>query len=767
MWQKQKFFHPAIFLQKHNIPLRQKKVLTMSFAHLHVHTDYSVDGIARIPKLFAEAERLGLQGLAITDHGTMAGVPAFLREAEKHPGVKPVVGCEFYIETDTRLCHLILLAKDLAGYHSLIRLCSFARQGPDDARPCITHELLERYHAGLVCSSACIGGEIPQAILAGDIGKARDIARWYKDIFGEDFYLEVALHAGGDDVPLASCDDREAYNRSNDGLVAKQIISANGIFRLSGELGIKVIVTNDVHFVRKDDAIAQDAFLCRSHRKRLSDPNRIRYSHLEYLKSEEEMRTLYPEHPEVADNTGEVLGKISRYSIAEKPSFPKLSDHPDKALLDAVSEGAAARYGTVTRSIEERMLHEVSAIWEKGLSDYFLMLKEMVDWARSRGIAVGVGRGASPSSIVCYCLRITEVDPLRHGLLFERFLRTGHGPFPPVDIDFEAARKEEVIGHLKERYGQDCVALVPYYWTMEKGSAWDIVDMDPLRGVIWNQSISDNTVIISPGPLWERLPVEIAEGLPGGDHTLLSQYDGRGAEEAGVVKINLVSLSVLDVIKESVRLIRKRRRWTDIRLEEIPLDDGETLKVFDSGDTADIFMFQCEGDREWLKAFAPNSFSDLVLLNALYRPGPMEFLPECLARKRGEKKAVYEIPGLEDILSESYGLPAYQEQIMQIGRLVGLDPEDSGMLWKRVGIRTLSSPDLKELFIESGVRKGHPAEVMEALYARLEKEGSYAFNKSHSVCYTLHAFRCAWLKANYPEEYARAYSALTPRNMKR
>ncbi len=690
----------------------------MSFAHLHVHTDYSVDGIARIPKLFAEAERLGLQGLAITDHGTMAGVPAFLREAEKHPGIKPVVGCEFYVETDTRLCHLILLAKDLTGYHNLVRLCSFARRGPNDARPRITHNLLERYHGGLVCSSACIGGEIPQAILAGNIDKARDIARWYKDLFGEDFYLEVALHAGGDDVPLASCDDREAYNRSNDGLVAKQITSANGIFRLGGELGIKVIVTNDVHFVGKDDAIAQDAFLCRSHRKRISDPGRIRYSHLEYLKSEEEMRALYPEHPEVADNTVEVLGKISRYSIAEKPSFPKLSDNPDRALLDAVSEGAAARYGAVTRSIEVRMLHEVSAIRERGLSNYFLMLKEMVDWARSQGIAVGVGRGASPSSIVCYCLGITDVDPLRYGLLFERFLRSRHDPFPPVDIDFEADRKEEVIGHLKERYGQDCVALVPYYWTIGEHTAWDIVDMNPLRGVIRNQSISDNTVILSPYPLWECLPVEVAEGLPDGDHTLLSQYDDRGAEEAGVVKINLVSLGVLDVIKESVRLIRERR-GTDVRLEGIPLDDRETLKVFDSGDTADIFMFQSEGVREWLKAFAPNTFSDLVLLNALYRPGPLEFLPECLARKRGEEKVVYESPGLEDILSESYGLPAYQEQIMRINDLVGLEPKDSDKHWK----------------------------------------GHYAFNKSHSVCYTLLAFRCAWLKAHYPEEYAQAYRA--------
>ena len=549
----------------------------MSFTHLHVHTDYSVDGIAKIPDLFKEAGRLGQPGLAITDHGTMAGVPAFLHEARKYPDIKPVVGCEFYLESNRHLYHLVLLAKNLKGYHNLVKLCSAARTGHNDSRPRITHELLQRYHENLICTSACIGGEIPQAILTGDYDKAKEIASWYKGLFGEDFYLEVSLHKGGQEVRLACSDDRGAYIRANHELVAKQTATVDCILRLADELGIKLIATNDVHFVSKGDAIAHDAFLCSSHNKLVSDPNRIRYSHLEYLKSEEEMSAVFPDHPELLGNTAEILSKVERYDIMKKPQFPVMHDL-DSEFFDAVRAGAEKRYGKITPEIEKRIQFEVHEIFGQDLTDYFLMMKEIADRIRARGISMSPGRGAAPSSIVCYCLGITDVDPVQFGLLSGRFIWQGRPTLPWIDLDVQDGRWDEVLSIMTDMFGQDGIALVPVYPELSKLTAWNavakqlgvserefkkILDLlrrdcfptqkkreehqakvkeaydnasdaakeafecaEKLSGVIYGQSIHASALAISKGPLSDTVPVEIALGLPDEEHSLITQYDG-------------------------------------------------------------------------------------------------------------------------------------------------------------------------------------------------------------------------------------------------
>jgi DNA polymerase-3 subunit alpha len=787
----------------------------MSFTHLHVHTDYSVDGIAKIPDLFKEAGRLGQPGLAITDHGTMAGVPAFLHEARKYPDIKPVVGCEFYLESNRHLYHLILLAKNLKGYHNLVKLCSAARTGHNDSRPRITHELLQRYHENLICTSACIGGAIPQAVLAGDYDKAKEIASWYRGLFGEDFYLEVSLHKGGQEVRLACSDDRGAYLRANHELVAKQTAACECILRLAAELGIKVIATNDVHFVSKDDAIAHDAFLCSSHNKLVSDPDRIRYSHLEYLKSEEEMAAVFPNHPELIGNTMEILSKVEKYDISMKPQFPQMPHNSDKEFFDAVWAGAEKRYGKITPEIEKRIQFEVCEIIKQGLTDYFLMMKEIVDRIGTRGIAMSPGRGAAPSSVVCYCLGITDVDPVQFGLLSGRFIWQGRPTLPWIDLDVQDGRWDEVLSILTDMFGQDGVALVPVYPELSKLTAWDAVAKrlgvtkreqmkfhellmpddylsqgqwyarrakfkdaynkasdvtkeayecaEKLSGVIYGQSIHASALAISKGPLSETVPGEIALGLPDEDHSLTTQYDGRWLEDTGTLLLHVLSLRVLDSIEKTEALISERK-GVKVNLESIPLDDSDTLALFASGKTADIFMFQFGGMQDLLRDFAPESFSDLVLLNALYRPGLMDYLPLCLARKRGEEMTKYEIPGLEEIFAESYGIPVYQEQLMLAARLVGLDPyeDEDRKFMKLIIMKRESFLYLRDKFIEGGVSKGNSRDTMEALYERLFKEGRWAFNKSHSVSYTLLAFRCAWLKAHFPKEYTLAYKDVFP-----
>ena len=786
----------------------------MSFTHLHVHTDYSVDGIAQSRRLFCEAERLGMPGLAITDHGTMAGVPSFLREAERYPSVKPIVGCEFYLENGSRLYHLILLAKNISGYQNLLKLCSSAHKVKNDDRPRITRENVAKFHEDLICTSACIGGEIPQAIIEGNYDKAKLITSWYKDLFGDDFYLEVALHKGGKRIKLSSNDNQEAYLRSNKELVAKQKAAAEGIFRLSKELGIKVVVTNDVHFVNKEDAIVHDAFLCHTHNKRMENTNRIRYSHLEYLKSEKEMTSLFPDHPEVVNNTQNILDKIEKYSISKDVSLPRFYDNPKEVLSMMVNLGAEVRYGgTIPSEVKERLEKELDVIDSTGNNDYFILIKYIVDTlSKEHGINVGPGRSTSTSSLVNYCLGITEVDPLRFGLPFERLLWPGRISIPEIDLDIEESRWEESLSILREKLGQECVAFAPTYKTLGNKKAWDIVskaydipyktrqrikriksqfpcplpqkvklrrELDelyrngsPTLKMALDQSSMLDTVqvsrdvisfrpIISGDSLSAHLPIEPIIEKNEGKNTPVSQYDLKCAEDYGVTSMYFIPLRILDVIKQTLDIINCRYPF-DVDIKNIPLNDEKTMEVFVSGDTSDIFMFQSENLRKLLKEFRPDTFSDLVLLNTLYRSGYLHLLPVCLTRKHSKEKVSYEIPELEAILRESYGVPAYQEQLMAIAKSVGLSDADTVLFWKHISLKTMEYIDIRGKFIDGGINKGHSREAMEALYERLMKVECCPFNKSHSVSYTLIAWRCAWLKAHFPEEYVQTYNKVFP-----
>ncbi|MBP5504547.1 MAG: DNA polymerase III subunit alpha [Bacteroidales bacterium] len=786
----------------------------MSFTHLHVHTDYSVDGIAQSRRLFCEAERLGMPGLAITDHGTMAGVPDFLVSASRFPSVKPIIGCEFYLENEGRLYHLILLAKNLSGYHNLLKLCSSAHKVKNDDRPRITRENVAKFHEDLICTSACIGGEIPQAIIEGNFDKAKSITSWYKDLFGDDFYLEVALHKGGKRIKLSCIDNHEAYLQSNKGLVAKQRAAAEGIFRLSEELDIKVVVTNDVHFVNKEDAIVHDAFLCHTYNKRMENPKRIRYSHLEYLKSEKEMSSLFPNHPEVISNTQDILDKIEKYSINKDVSLPQLYENPKEVLSMMVNLGAEVRYGGIIPSdVKKRLAKELEVIDNTGNNDYFILIKYIVDTlSKGHGIIVGPGRSASTSSLVNYCLGITEVDPLRFGLPFERLLWPGRISIPQIDLDVEESRWEEALSILREKIGPECVAFAPTYKTLGNKKAWDIVskaydipyktrqrikkikskfpcplpqkaklrrELDelyrngsPTLKMALDQSsmldavhISRDIIsfrpIISGDSLSAHLPIESIIEKNEGKNTPVSQYDLKWAEDCGVTSLYFIPLRILDVIKQTLDIINCRYPF-DVDIKSIPLNDDKTMEVFVTGDTSDIFMFQSENLRKLLKEFRPDTFSDLVLLNTLYRAVSLNLLPDCLARKRGEGKASFEIPELEAILRESYGVPAYQEQLIEIAKSVGLSDVDAVLFWKHTALKKKEYMDVRGKFIEGGINKGHSKEAMESLYERLMNVGCWTFSKSHSVSYTLIAWRCAWLKAHFPVEYVQTYNNVFP-----
>ncbi len=439
----------------------------MAYTHLHVHTDYSIsDGIAKIKDLFHRADQLHMSGLAITDYGTMAGVPEFLNEARKYPAIKPIVGCECYItdhivHTETRggWFHIILLAKNLTGYHNLVKLCSTARtEGMYCGKPRISHRLLEEYHEGLICTSACLAGEIPQRILKGERDAAREAALWYKRVFGEDFYLEVWNHRADSKVVVSSFDNMETFRAVNKERVSQQRKVVKGIYELGKELEIKVIATNDVHFVLRADAVAHDALLCISNAVKVGKADRVRCSHMEFLRSEAEMRRVFSSHPDVIDNTQEILDKVGRYSIAEGPMIPAVSANPKEELRRKVFAGAANRYGELDSTVLERIEFELSVIVKNDLENYFLLWKEVVDWARSEGIVVGPGRGSAPGSIVNYCLGITGIDPLKHGLLFERFLNPDKGLLPDIAVDFERGSQKRIVEHLADNFGWDAVS---------------------------------------------------------------------------------------------------------------------------------------------------------------------------------------------------------------------------------------------------------------------------------------------------------------------
>ncbi len=839
----------------------------MAFVHLHVHTQYSIlDGMSDIEKLFRRAEELHMPGLAITDHGNMYGVKDFCDVAAKHPEVKPIIGCEIYVTThyDHRLkdnehkkyYHLILLAKNPVGYHNLMKIVSTGHIEGMYYRPRVSHEVVERYHEGLICCSACLAGEIPRGILAGDAAGVDRAIEWHKRVFGDDYYLEVMLHKT--EVPGLSL---ELYEQQKE-YTAR-------IFELGAKHGVKVVATNDVHFVRKEDGPAHDRLICLTTNAMVDDPKRLRYTQQEYLKSEDEMMALFPDHLEALSNTLEVLDKVERYDINRGHVLPKFQidpaflanidehlakyadiiengryevekDHDGNvtgkkdrgeefcrsvAFLCHLSyEGARRRYGEVLTAEQQERLHfELMTISHMGFPDYFLIVQDFINWGRRNGVSVGPGRGSAAGSMVAYCLGITNLDPIRYDLLFERFLNPERISMPDIDVDFDDEGRYRVIQYVQDLYGADHISHVVTFGTMAaKLAVKDVARIsnlsipesnrltkmipdrpiivrengedreykptlansvkyvkelkheyeegDPLvrevleyalklEGCIRQTGIHACAMIIGRGNLTDYIPISLGTDKATGQEVWVSQYEGTKIEDVGMLKMDFLGLKTLSIIDRCLELVKKRFGTVngdpDFDIEKIPIDDPLVYDLYSRGDTKSIFQFESGGMKEWLIKLHPERFEDLIAMNALYRPGPMDYIPDFVARKMDPSKITYDLPDMEEYLKETYGVTVYQEQVMRLSqKLAGFSRGKADKLRKAMGKKQKAVLDsLKESFMEGAMKNGHPKETLEKIWSDWEAFAKYAFNKSHATCYAWVSYQTAWLKAHYPSEF--------------
>ncbi|OFY39446.1 MAG: DNA polymerase III subunit alpha [Bacteroidetes bacterium GWF2_40_14] len=793
----------------------------MSFVHLHVHTQYSIlDGAAPIKRLFKSASDDNQIALAITDHGNMFGVKEFLDAALSYPNVKPIVGCEFYVSKEGRdlrrgkedqsSYHLVLLAKNHAGYKNLIKLTSYAFIEGYYYKPRIDRELLERYSSDLICSSACLAGEVSRAITAGNMKEAEETVLWYKNLFGDDYYLELQRH------------ETDAPGADTSVFPAQQLVN-KGILELAAKHNIKCIATNDVHFVAQEDREAHDRLICLTTNAEYDDPKRLRYSKQEYLKSQAEMEEIFRDVPEILENTIEIANKVEVYSLDSvpiMPNFPIPASYSDsnEYLKDLTYMGATSRYGELTDSHKERIEFELATIKKMGFPDYFLIVQDFIAAARGMDVSVGPGRGSAAGSVVAYCLRITDIDPLKYDLLFERFLNPDRISMPDIDIDFDDDGRSKVLRYVEEKYGKDHVSHVITFGTMAAKSAIrDIARIqklplsesdrlaklipiklppdkngdkvavtlencikyvpeiqeafnspDPLiretmeyaqklEGNVRNVGVHACAIIIGRDDLREYIPISIAKDKETGEEIWVSQYEGSQIEKVGMLKMDFLGLKTLSIIKDAVKNI-KHSRGIDLDIDSIPIDDKATYAMFSRGDSVATFQFESDGMRKWLRELKPNRFEDLIAMNALYRPGPMEYIPDFVDRKKGLKQIQYDLPEMEQILSDTYGVTVYQEQVMLLSqKIAGLTKGDADQLRKGMGKKDKKMIDkLKEKFMAGGTERNHSAETLEKIWKDWEAFAEYAFNKSHSTCYAWIGYQTAYLKANFPAEYMAA-----------
>ena len=819
-----------------------------------------------IGKLFKRAEELGMPGLAITDHGNMYGVKDFCDVAKKHPSVKPIVGCEVYVTRhyDHRLkdndhkkyYHLILLAKNYNGYRNLMKIVSEGHINGMYYKPRVSHEVIERYHEDLICCSACLAGEIPQAIIAKDWEAADKAIEWHKSIFGEDFYLEVMMHKT--EVPGLSQD-----------LYFLQKEYTDAIFELAVKHGVKVVATNDVHFILKEDGPAHDRLICLTTNAMVDDPKRLRYTQQEYLKSEEEMAAIFPEHPEAISNTIEILDKVESYDIDRGHVLPKFQidqnfldnigtylekykeiiengrweitkDHDGNVLekkdrgeefcksvaflCHLAYEGARKRYGeTLNETQADRLHFELMTISYMGFPDYFLIVQDFINWGRRNGVSIGPGRGSAAGSMVAYCLGITNLDPIRYDLLFERFLNPERISMPDIDVDFDDDGRYRVIQYVQEHYGLDHVSHVITFGTMAaKLAVKDVARIsklsipesnrltkmipdrpiivkengedkeykptlansvkyvkelknelengDPLvkevltyalklEGCIRQTGIHACAMIIGRGDLTDYIPITMGEDKATGQQVWVSQYEGIKIEDVGMLKMDFLGLKTLSIIDRCLELIRKRfgsvNGDPDFDIEKIPIDDKAVFDLYSRGDTKSIFQFESGGMKEWLIKLHPERFEDLIAMNALYRPGPMDYIPKFVAGKVDPKTISYDLPDMEEYLKETYGVTVYQEQVMRLSqKLAGFSKGKADKLRKAMGKKKKDVLDsLKQSFMEGALKNGHPQDVLEKIWKDWEAFAKYAFNKSHATCYAWVSYQTAWLKAHYPAEF--------------
>ena len=851
------------------------------YIHLHVHTYYSIlDGQSSIPRLVDKAVNDGMRGMAITDHGDMFGIKEFFdycnkingkrRDAGKEP-FKPILGCEMYVARhhktdkvkengDMSGYHLIVLAKNYQGYKNLIKLVSRSWVDGYYMRPRTDREDLERYHEGLIVCSACIAGEVPRKIIKDDIEGAREAVEWYHRVFGADYYLELQRHEVKDPNLVAN---REAF--------PMQQKANRMMIKFAQEYGIKLICTNDAHFVDKENAEAHDHLLCISTGKDLDDPNRMRYSKQEWFKTREEMNEVFSDIPEAMANTLEILDKVEFYDIEHGPIMPffpipesfgteeewrkrftpqQLFDEftsdengenqlpreegeqkveklggIDKLyrikfeadyLAELAYTGARKCYGeSLTDEVTERINFELHVMKTMGFPGYFLIVQDFINSARDQlNVMVGPGRGSAAGSVVAYCLGITKIDPIKYDLLFERFLNPDRISLPDIDTDFDDDGRSRVLEWVEDKYGHDnCAHIITFGTMATKNSIKDVARVEKLpldvanhlckvipdrlpdglkmnlpnaiksipelreaeasndtrlhntmtyakmlEGTVRGTGIHACGFIICRDPISDWVPVSVAEDKSDPGHKLhCTQYDGHVIESTGLIKMDFLGLKTLSILKEAVENV-KMSTGIEVDLDHIPIDDPLTYKLYCDGRTVGTFQFESAGMQKYLRELHPTVFEDLIAMNALYRPGPMDYIPDFIARKRDPAKIAYDIPCMEKYLKDTYGITVYQEQVMLLSRqLAGFTRGESDALRKAMGKKKKAIVEaMKPKFVEGGKRNGYDPKVLEKIWADWEKFASYAFNKSHATCYSWVAYQTAYLKAHYPAEYMAA-----------
>lgn len=810
----------------------------MQFSHLHVHTQFSLlDGAADIGSLYKKAVNDNMRAIAITDHGNMFGVFKFVAEAGKYntpdnPNkIKPIVGCEFYVvetrhkrqftkeDKDIRY-HQLLLAKNAEGYKNLIKLCSLGyMEGLYGKYPRIDKELILQYHKGLIATTCCLGASVPKVILRKGEAEGEKEFKWWLDLFGEDYYIELQRH----DIP-------------------EQIKVNEVLLGFAKKYNVKIIASNDSHYVDQADSNAHDILLCINTGEKQSTPTMkdfaeddvmakdkrfAFYNDQFYFKTTAEMSTLFGDIPEAIDNTNEIVDKIEPLKLKQDillPHFkiPEGFTSQDEYLRHITYEGAKKRYGELSPEIEERINFELFTVKTMGFAGYFLIVSDFIKAGRDLGVVVGPGRGSAAGSAVAYCIGITNIDPIKYNLLFERFLNPDRKSMPDIDTDFDDEGRQKVIDYVVEKYGKNQVAQIVTYGTMaakmsikdvarvldlplqdsnmlaklvpdRPGTELDRMLTAPLKGeksleeieqlggedlenvkklreiyqgddlqsrVLKEALILEGSVrgtgihaagiIIAPKDLTEIIPVATSKET----NLLITQYDGKVIEDSGVIKMDFLGLKTLSIVRDALKLIKQNHN-IEIDIDTIPLDDKKTFELYQRGETNATFQFESGGMQKHLKDLKPDKFEDLIAMNALYRPGPIEYIPNFIARKHGREAITYDLPEMEEYLKDTYGITVYQEQVMLLSqKLAGFSKGDADVLRKAMGKKDRATLDkMKSKFIDGAAKKGLPADKLEKIWTDWEAFAQYAFNKSHSTCYAFVAYQTAYLKAHYPGEY--------------
>ncbi len=808
------------------------------FSHLHVHTQFSLlDGAADISRLYKKAISHNMPAIAITDHGNMFGAFQFVAEAYKHKNedgslkVKPIVGCEFYLvenrykrvftkEDKDQRYHQLFLAKNAEGYQNLVKMCSLGYiDGLYGKYPRIDKDLVLKYHKGLIATTCCLGASVPRTILNKSEDEAEKEFRWWLDLFGEDYYIELQRHQ----IP-----EQDRVNQV--------------LLRWAFKYNVRVIASNDSHYVDQQDANAHDILLCINTGEKQSTPTLKEFSDDDvftkgkrfaffndqfYFKTPTEMSELFSDLPEAIDNTGHIVDKIDLLNLKKDillPNYtiPKGFISQDEYLRHITFEGARKRYGEITSDVEERLNFELLTVQTMGFAGYFLIVSDFIQAGRDMGVFVGPGRGSAAGSAVAYCIGITNIDPIKYNLLFERFLNPDRKSMPDIDTDFDDEGRQKVIDYVVDKYGKNQVAQIVTYGSMaakmsikdvarvldlplsdannlaklvpdrpgvsldrvinapfdgEKGlkekeglGADDIENIKKLReihkgtdqqakvlkealileGSVRGTGIHAAGIIIAPRDLTDLIPVATVKD----SELLITQFEGKVIEDAGVIKMDFLGLKTLTIIKTALELIRQNHN-IDIDIDKLPLDDIKTFELYQRGETNGTFQFESAGMQKHLKDLKPDKFEDLIAMNALYRPGPMEYIPNFIARKLGKEQVAYDLPAMEEFLNETYGITVYQEQVMLLSqKLANFTKGDADTLRKAMGKKQIDVLNkMKSKFVEGCKTNGFDAKICEKIWTDWEAFAQYAFNKSHSTCYAFVAYQTAYLKAHYPGEY--------------